>query len=58
MKHKLILKIEGMHCTSCAGIIERTLRKITGVSSANVNFATEKALVVYDENKIESPKLF
>ncbi|OGD62367.1 copper-translocating P-type ATPase [Candidatus Berkelbacteria bacterium RIFOXYA2_FULL_43_10] len=51
MKHKLILKIEGMHCTSCAGIIERTLRKITGVSSANVNFATEKALVVYDENK-------
>lgn len=40
--------IEGMHCASCAGLIERSLRKVSGVSEANVNFAAEKARVIYD----------
>jgi len=41
MIHKTNLKISGMHCASCAAIIERILRKTPGVKSANVNFATE-----------------
>lgn len=42
------LSISGMHCSSCAGLIERSLKKVNGVTEANVNFATEKARVVYN----------
>jgi Cu+-exporting ATPase len=34
-----------MHCASCAGIIERSIKKIPGVAEAHVNFASEKATV-------------
>jgi len=42
------LVISGMHCSSCAGLIERQLKKVPGVSAANVNFAAEKARVIFD----------
>ena len=45
---KIILKISGMSCASCAGIIERSLKKVPGVKEANVNFAIEKARILYD----------
>lgn len=48
---KINLTLSGMHCASCASLIERSLRKTPGVKQANVNFAAEKALVVFDENK-------
>lgn len=47
---KKILKIKGMHCASCASLIENKLKKVSGVISANVNFATEKASVEYQGN--------
>lgn len=40
--------ISGMHCASCAGIIERELKKNPGVKSVNVNFAAEKARINFD----------
>ncbi len=40
--------LAGMHCVSCAGIIEKSLKKVTGVKEAKVNFTSEKARVVYD----------
>ncbi|MBA3733361.1 copper-translocating P-type ATPase [Patescibacteria group bacterium] len=43
--------IKGMHCASCASIIEKTFKKIDGVHSAEVNYGTEKAKVMYDETK-------
>ena len=43
-----ILNVSGMHCSSCAGLIERSLKKVPGVSEANVNFASEKARIVYN----------
>ncbi len=42
---RLNLAISGMHCASCAGIIERSLKKVPGVKEAIVNFASEKATV-------------
>ena len=42
------ISISGMHCASCAGLIERGLKKVSGVHQANVNFAVEKARVTYD----------
>lgn len=50
MKRKLQFQIDGMHCASCAGIIERSLKKVIGVTDASVNFATETALVTFDNN--------
>lgn len=35
--------IKGMHCASCASSLERVFKKVTGVESCVVNFATEKA---------------
>ncbi len=45
---KKIFKIEGMHCASCASVIENTLKKQKGVLSINVNFASEKAVVTFN----------
>ena len=42
------LSIDGMTCASCAHRIEKKLNKLVGVS-ATVNFATEKAHVVYGD---------
>jgi Cu+-exporting ATPase len=43
---RMELPITGMTCANCAATIERTLQsRVPGVVSANVNFATEKAVV-------------
>jgi P-type Cu+ transporter len=41
------LPLLGMTCTNCANTIERRLNKVDGVLSAEVNFASEKAVVRY-----------
>ncbi len=41
----LALQIGGMTCASCAGRVERALRKVPGVLEASVNLATEAAQV-------------
>ncbi|NCN82665.1 MAG: copper-translocating P-type ATPase [Candidatus Pacebacteria bacterium] len=41
-----------MHCASCANIISRKLQKMPGVLSAEVNYGTEKAKLVFDEGKV------
>lgn len=50
-------KIKGMHCASCAGIIEKTLKKTTGVSSAEVNYGTEAAKIFFDPAKTNPEQL-
>ena len=45
-------KIKGMHCASCAGIIEKTFKKTEGVISAEANYGTESVKVHFDESKI------
>lgn len=39
------LSIEGMTCASCVGRVEKALIKVDGVEKAEVNLATEKALI-------------
>jgi Cu+-exporting ATPase len=41
----LALDIEGMTCAACATRIENVVRRVPGVTAANVNFATETAYV-------------
>ena len=47
---RVSLDIYGMHCSSCAGLIEKQLKKTPGVTTAGVNFAAEKASIVYTGN--------
>ncbi|MCK5562916.1 copper ion binding protein, partial [Candidatus Bathyarchaeota archaeon] len=50
---KAIIRIGGMTCASCAQTIEKALRKTDGIVEANVNLATEKAVVTYDVQEID-----
>ncbi|MBU3142485.1 heavy metal translocating P-type ATPase [Clostridium sp. CF012] len=43
------LKIEGMTCASCAKAVERATKKLQGVNESNVNIATEKLSINFDE---------
>ncbi|MFH1841543.1 MAG: heavy metal translocating P-type ATPase [Candidatus Nealsonbacteria bacterium] len=52
MATKTIFKISGMHCASCAVNIENALKKEAGIKSANVNFASEKLYLEFDEIEI------
>lgn len=45
------MKIGGMTCASCSASVEKALKKVDGVSFANVNLATEKATVKFDPDK-------
>jgi Cu2+-exporting ATPase/Cu+-exporting ATPase len=49
--------VKGMHCASCAGIIEKTFQKTDGVSSAQANYGTETVKVSFDESKTDPEKL-
>ena len=46
------VRVKGMHCASCASIIERTVKKIDGVESIEVNPGTENAKISFDELKV------
>lgn len=46
-----INKVRGMHCASCASIIEKTIKKIDGVEDILVNPGTESAKISFDESK-------
>lgn len=46
--HKINLPISGMSCANCAAAIERGVRKMEGVQSADVNFAAERLHVVWE----------
>jgi Cu+-exporting ATPase len=57
MSADLSLQIQGMSCASCVGRVERELKKVPGVSEANVNLATEEARVVADPAQVSAATL-
>ncbi len=55
---QLDLPITGMTCANCAMNIERTLhRKVPGIVSAAVNFASERATVAYLPHEVDSSNI-
>lgn len=50
--NEITIPIGGMTCASCALALERALRQIDGTKAVNVNFATEKAQIKYDPQKL------
>ncbi len=54
---KVTVPIKGMHCASCALVIEKTLSKAEGVKEVKVNYGTEKASIEYDKEKVSLTKM-
>ncbi len=48
MSNSIILDISGMTCSSCVAKVEKALKNVDGVKEVSVNFASEKAKVVYE----------
>lgn len=46
-----------MHCASCQTRIEKVLSRTDGVYEVNVNLATGKMRIKYDEDKLDSKKI-
>lgn len=57
MSDSLTLRVRGMHCASCAGIIEKTFKKSEGVHSAEVNYGSETAKISFDSSKTNPQEL-
>ncbi|WOX55639.1 heavy metal translocating P-type ATPase [Methanoculleus palmolei] len=57
MVKKAEINVEGMHCGSCATLISRALQRTPGVLAANVNYASRKARVEFDESLLDEQRL-
>jgi copper chaperone CopZ len=55
--NELVLKIEGMHCTSCALNIDGALEDLDGVRSATTSYAKSEVTVKFDEKKVTKEKI-
>lgn len=51
------LRISGMDCPDCALTIEKKVRSIEGVKSANVNFATSRLVIELDSDAVSMDKI-
>ncbi|MBI5044546.1 MAG: heavy-metal-associated domain-containing protein [Candidatus Levybacteria bacterium] len=49
---KIKLRIEGMHCTSCAMNIDGELEDTEGVKNSSTHYAKQESEVEFDEDKV------
>jgi copper chaperone CopZ len=50
-------KIIGMHCTSCALIIDGDLEDLDGVISSATSYARQETIIEFDELKVDHEKI-
>lgn len=50
---KIKISISGMHCGSCAGNIERSVKSLSGVKSISVSAITNKGFVEAEDKVSE-----
>jgi Cu+-exporting ATPase len=56
-QQQITLPVTGMTCASCSTRVERGLKKVGGVESAQVNLATEQATVTFDPQQVQPQQL-
>lgn len=54
---KIVFKVKGMTCASCANKVETALKNVSGVTKASVNVATHGAIVEYEPKQVSIPQL-
>lgn len=50
--HLVVIRIEGMHCHKCEQAIQRSIKRLPGVSEVEVDFPTSQASVLFDPGQI------
>jgi len=55
---RLDINIAGMHCAGCAAGIEKDLSRLSGVTDARVNFATQNAAIDFRPDLIDEKEIF
>lgn len=54
---KKVLKIEGMHCSSCAMNIDFDLEDLTGVNWAKTSYAKQECEIEFDEEQVKVERI-
>ncbi|MGP8060601.1 MAG: cation transporter [Acidimicrobiales bacterium] len=50
---RAVLAVAGMHCASCAALIEESLVERAGVLGAHVDLTTERAVIDFDPVQVD-----
>lgn len=50
---RTVIKIGGMHCAGCVSSIQKSVSDVLGVNKVEVNLATEKATLEFDQTKVK-----
>ncbi len=53
----IVLKIDGMHCTSCSMSIDGELEEVDGVIESNTSYAKSKTKVTYNPKLVDLEKI-
>lgn len=48
----VVIGIEGMHCHRCEQTIQKSLKRLAGVTEVEVDFPTAQASVLFDASKV------
>lgn len=54
---KVEFDIQGMTCSSCSSHVEKTVKKLEGARTVNVNLLSNNMTVEYDENVLDNDKI-
>jgi copper chaperone CopZ len=54
---KAIFSLFNLGCSACSGIIERRLRKLSGINGVTVDYVTDTVLVDYDPATITTDEI-
>ncbi len=47
-----VIRIEGMHCHRCEQTIQKSIKRLRGVSEVEVDFPTSQCSVLFDSSKV------
>lgn len=51
------ISTSGMHCSSCAMLVDMTLADVDGVAESRTDHATGETLVTYDDERVDLDQL-
>lgn len=54
---KTKLKVQGMHCSSCALLIDSDLEDLEGVARANTSYVRQETTVEFDPQVLDLAKI-
>jgi len=54
---EIVLHVEGMSCMHCVGKVEKGLKELDGVSSAEVSLEKKEARVRFDPGKVDESQI-